>query len=255
MNICLKVQYNERFEPYARCYTSFTTMSVLENAIGWLAPPSCVGCGDEGIAFCEMCQAAELLPHGGHCGFCGALSPDAKTCARCRRSGAPRHIFISTDYEGAAQRLLNRYKFRHQRAAVLPIARIMGDTLNYFLGENLNKQKYLIVPVPSATSRVRLRSFDHAKLLAKQLASQTGQDYYPALSRLGQTRQVGAKRSQRLAQQTGNYYASRPDKISGRKILIIDDVLTTGSTMRAIYKTLRQAGAKQVDALVFAKKL
>ncbi len=230
-------------------------MSLMENAIGWLAPPSCIGCGVEGTAFCEMCETAELLPHGGHCGLCDALSPDAKTCIRCRRGGAPQHIFISTDYGGAAQRLLNSYKFRHKRVAADPIAGAMVGTLTYFLARQADKQDYLIVPVPSATSRVRTRSFDHAKLLAKTIAAQTGHDFYPALSRLGQSRQVGAKRSQRLTQQAENYYVLRPEKISGRKILIIDDVLTTGATLRAVYKTLRRAGAKQVDALVFAKRL
>jgi len=131
----------------------------------------------------------------------------------------------------------------------------MLDTFNYFLGKQADQKNYLIVPIPSATSRVRLRSFDHAELLAKTIASHTEQDFSPALSRLGQSRQVGAKRTQRLVQQRGNYHVVRPDKIAGQKILVIDDVLTTGATLRAVYKTLRQAGAKQVDALVFAKRL
>ena len=230
-------------------------MSVLENAIGWLAPPACAGCGAEGTAFCELCKAAEILPHGERCGICGVVSQDGLTCIRCRRKGAPKHIFISTDYEGMAQKLLNLYKFRHQRAAAVSIAKIMADTLSYYTTPSLKKHDYMLVPVPSASSRVRTRSFDHAKLLARTIASQTGQDYYPALSRLGQARQVGAKRSQRLIQQTDNYYVLQPEKVAGRKLLVIDDVLTTGGTLRAVYKTLRQAGAGQVDALVFSKRL
>jgi predicted amidophosphoribosyltransferase len=75
------------------------------------------------------------------------------------------------------------------------------------------------------------------------------------LRRLDQTRQLGAKREERLAQLTGSFAVKNHRRVSGRIILLVDDVLTTGGTLIAASKTLKAAGAKQVDALIFAKKL
>jgi len=75
------------------------------------------------------------------------------------------------------------------------------------------------------------------------------------LKRLGQSRQVGAKKGVRQAQQTHSYYLSRPQQVAGRNILLIDDVVTTGATLKAAARALRSSGARRVDALVFAKRI
>lgn len=226
-------------------------MSLLETAVAWLAPVDCIICGHEGQSLCEMCEAGELLPHGERCGKCGRLSPNCKTCEHCR-PGMPSYIWLSTDYSGAAQKLLQAYKFQHQRAARTPIVRVMNATLDYFQPDSLT---YMVVPVPTATSRVRSRSFDHSLLIAKALARERSWQCLPLLRRLGQARQLGAKRPDRLSQQAGAYYAPFPEKVKGKNILLIDDVITTGATLQVCTKVLRQAGARRVDALVFAKRI
>ena len=114
---------------------------------------------------------------------------------------------------------------------------------------------YLVVPIPTATKRVRERGFDHSALLAKKIAQELRLEYRSVLARLGQTRQVGAKRSDRLKQMDSKFRVKRSASVLGRKILLIDDVVTTGSTLNAVSKTLRDAGATRVDALIFAKRL
>jgi len=229
-------------------------MSLFESAIGWLAPPQCLGCGIEGSTLCEMCIISEISPHGERCGFCGRLS--STTCPRCRRAGAPKHVWIVTDYEGIAQKLLQVYKFNHLRTASKEITAMLAETLLYYNDRSeLDRINYLVVPVPTATTRRRKRGFGHAELLAAGTARSLKLDSHNALARLGQTRQVGAKRAVRIAQQADNYLVRHPDKIKGRNILLIDDVVTTGATLRAVTKVLRQVGAKRVDALVFAKRL
>jgi len=228
-------------------------MSIFEAAIGWLAPPECLLCGAEHTVLCELCAEAEILPHGERCAFCGAASPAGRTCPKCRRVAAPRHVWITTDYEGAAQKLLRAYKFGHLRVAATGLAGLMAGTYSFY-NPDLSSI-YLVVPIPTATSRRRARGFDHADLLAQKLATKLKIDYYRALNRLGQARQVGARRAQRQAQQAGAYRVRRADKLKGRRVLLIDDVITTGATLRAATKALRSAGAAQVDALVFAKRL
>ncbi|MBI2007969.1 ComF family protein [Candidatus Saccharibacteria bacterium] len=197
------------------------------------------------------------MPYGERCFACGAVSGSARTCERCR-PGAPRYVWVSTNYEAAARELVKIYKFGHQRAAAESLASLMVGTFYYFnpaVHSMTRSWNYLIVPVPTATSRIRQRSFDHSAHLACQVARKLKAKHLNALARIGQSRQVGAERSVRLDQPAGNYLVRYPYLIKGQNILLIDDVVTTGATLRATTKILRAAGAARVDALVFAKRL
>jgi ComF family protein len=161
-------------------------------------------------------------------------------------------VYISTTYESQAQELIQVYKFGHLRGASLPLAKIMSRTLKDFATA---WSDYLIIPVPTATSRIRQRGFAHSELLAKTIAADLRTEYSPALRRLDQTRQLGARREDRLVQLGNSFAVKNPGRIINRRILLIDDVLTTGGTLLAVSKVLKAVGAKQVDALVFAKRL
>lgn len=234
-------------------YCTFTTeqlqrMSLFENAIAWLSPPDCIGCGHEGSILCENCLN-RLPPFGERCWSCSALSQNSKTCKACRRPGSPDRVWVATDYRDQAAELVKRFKFSHNRSAALPISLAMAKSLGS------QDADLIIVPVPTATGRIRQRGFDHASLLAKKLSRLTGYEINMGLKRIGQSRQVGAKRDARLKQLDEKFFVSKPDKIAGKHFLIIDDVLTTGSTLLACSKILRKNGARHVDALVFTKKL
>ena len=230
-------------------------MSVLDSVIGWLAPPQCVVCQAEGTALCATCADAEIVAYGERCFDCGAVSPSARTCERCRQS-SPRHVWITTNYEDAARELVKIYKFGHQRATGESLASLMIATLLAFNDvQSLRRLNCLIVPVPTATSRIRQRSFDHSAYLARQISRKLNLKYLNGLVRIGQSRQVGAERSVRLTQPAGNYLERYSNLINGQNILLIDDVVTTGATLRSVTKVLRAAGAARVDALVFAKRL
>src|SRR3989337_948467 len=103
-------------------------MSVLDSVIGWLAPPCCLVCQTEGETLCPTCAKAQIIPYGERCFDCGAASRGARTCERCR-PGAPRYVWVSTNYEAAARELIKKYKFGHQRAAAESLADLMIKTL------------------------------------------------------------------------------------------------------------------------------
>ncbi len=230
-------------------------MSLLEAVIGVLAPPQCVVCGAEGSSLCRACLAAEIVPFGERCFDCGAAAVGGRTCPACRKS-APRYVWITTTYENAAQKLIKIYKFGHRRAVAESLATLMVETFfDFNTPEFVSTLNYLVVSVPTATSRIRHRSFDHSALVARHIARKLGLKYANALGRTGQTRQVGTKRAERLKQLEGQFFARLPYLIKGQNILLIDDVVTTGATLRATTKTLRAAGAKRIDALIFAKRL
>lgn len=231
-------------------------MSILETTIGWLAPSTCIGCGAEGVSLCIACSNSEVLPFGERCFGCGCLSFRSKTCKTCRAKNTPNYVWVSTDYEKLAASLVQKYKFKHNRASAASISQIMADT---FLSQNSDKQiaskNYLLVPVPTAAIRVRQRGFDHTSLLAKNISAALGLNMTNALGRLGSSQQVGAPRRLRALQVKGVYYVTRQNNIRGRNILLVDDVVTTGATLSEAARELRRAGARSVDALVFAKRL
>lgn len=230
-------------------------MSVFEAVIGWLAPPTCISCGKEGSSICRKCAAGRITPFGERCWRCNRLSTGSITCHSCRHTGSPGRVWIATNYDGVARTVLSSFKFEHQRAAALPIAEMMADTLLTSDSGALKNNDYLVVPVTTATARVRERGFDHTGLLAENVAFTLRLNNSNALRRLGQARQLGSKREDRLVQLNGSFAVRNPLKVRGRNILLVDDVVTTGGTMIAAAKALRAAGAKSVDAIIFAKKL
>ncbi|HEX5447645.1 MAG TPA: ComF family protein [Candidatus Saccharimonadales bacterium] len=230
-------------------------MSIFETIIGLLAPPQCIVCGIEGLTLCETC-ALGATPFGELCWRCNRLSPNCRTCDKCRLPGSPIHVWITGNYEGVLRELLSVYKFGHQRSAGGPIARQMVNTLMSFNSEvDIFQRDYLVVAVPTATSRARQRGFGHAELLARQIARKLRLDHSNELRRLGQARQVGSARQERLSQLKDVFAIKNYSAINGRNILLIDDVLTTGGTLTSATTALRQAGARRVDALLLAKKL
>jgi len=227
-------------------------MSLTEGLIGILAPPECLVCGQEGEVLCKDCAVSEIKSFGERCWRCDSLSPGSRTCIKCRAVGPLGSVWISTNYEAVAQQLVRKYKFGHFRAAVGPLSQLMLETL---AGPTTPMADFLIIPVPTATSRIRARGFGHSELLAKTIAQKMRMEYSNGLRRLGQSRQLGATRQDRLTQLVDSFAVKNPRQIAGRRILLIDDVLTTGGTLISAAKALKRVGAKQVDALVFAKRL
>ncbi|CAN5341627.1 hypothetical protein BH09PAT4_BH09PAT4_08640 [soil metagenome] len=180
------------------------------------------------------------------CYRCRALSPGGLTCRSCRRSSKLYRVRAVTRYELLAKELLGKLKFSGARAAARTIASVMAEQFEV-------PAEVVVLHVPTATSRVRLRGYDQAALIAKQFAYLTGANYQSCLRRVGQHRQVGASRAQRLAQMQQSFEVSSRADIVGRHIFLIDDVMTTGATLEAAAATLRAAGAKRVEAIVFAR--
>ena len=145
-------------------------------------------------------------------------------------------------------RLVKLLKFERSKAAHQPIANSIAQVLPYLLPDTI------VTHLPTATSRQRERGYDQSQLIAKQVAKQKKARYRPLLARLGQSRQVGATKGRRYEQAANMFRALKPEAIQGAHILLIDDILTTGASLEAAAKILKQAGAKQVDAAVFAQR-
>jgi ComF family protein len=197
---------------------------------------------------CDWClpDSCQVVPD--RCYRCYKQTQDSRVCESCRRSSSLRHVWVRTEYMGIAKQLIRAYKFGRARAAVQPIADMMLESLPYF------KPNTVITHVPTATSRERLRGYDQSELIAKALSRQSGLHHVTLLTRRGQSRQVGATHEQRLTQLESAFRPLRSSLLQGAHVVLVDDIVTTGATLEAAARTLKLAGAKRVDGIVFAQK-
>jgi len=216
-------------------------MRIIEHILDTIAPHQCVGCGVEGAVLCAECT--DILPRGvSRCYRCQRSTTDYKTCTSCRSSTALYSVRPVTAYQEVAKDIVRQLKFERQRAGAGVIASCLAD-FDYEPGE-------IVVHVPTATSRVRQRGYDQAVVIARSLASKTNLVHEALLTRLGQERQVGKNRQERKIQMKELFVAV--GNAQNKRIVLVDDVITTGATLEACAAALKKAGAKRVRAVVFA---
>lgn len=223
-------------------------MFILERLVSTIAPHVCLRCGDEGAVVCDWCLPDFATPLPSRCYKCRAQSINSLVCGKCRRESRLKHVWVRTSYEGLAKQLIHDFKFVRKQAADQPLARLTAECLPFLPSE------VIVTHVPTASKRIRQRGYDHARLLARALAHGHKLTYLPLLTRAGSARQVGSTRGARLVQLSDAFRIMQTDRIRGASVLLVDDIVTTGGTLEAAARCLKQGGANQVDAVVFAQR-
>lgn len=218
---------------------------LLDTLLSTIAPHECLNCSAEGKLLCDACtKLLDPIPEA--CYRCRKLSSGAKTCKSCRASSELYIVRAATIYKGLAKDLVWQLKFQGAQAA----AREIADQMTHLIPRS---SEVVLVPVPTATSRIRRRGYDQATLIARALATKTGTKYSPALRRSGQHHQLGSSRTQRVTQLQQAYRCVRPKEVMGKHVILVDDVLTTGATLEAAARTMKAAGAKHASGIVYAR--
>lgn len=220
-------------------------MSILELLTAYITPHECLGCGAEGAVVCAACCTGLpcSTPVCYHCGKGAATG----VCDACATTSRLQWVESVAPYRGLARELVYALKFERKRAAADTIAQLMAARL-----QQVGDANYVVTHIPTATSRIRQRGYDQAQQIARAVADRLAAPYVSLLAREGQLRQVGRGRSDRQQQMRNSLYAPRPHLVKHRRVLLIDDVLTTGSSVDAAAQVLDAAGADQVAAAVFA---
>lgn len=223
-------------------------MGFIEQLTALLAPDDCLRCNREGALLCADCLPRLLTPPGWCFGCRRPLVAGAVACSGCRQAAGCTDMFAATTYAGIGKLLVATLKFRGNQSA----AQIMADRL---LQVYKLPSDAVLVHVPATAAHIRQRGFDQAELIARQLANHSGLLLLDALRRQGSTHQLGADRQTRQAQLTGTVRVrtSMAPRLAGMRVVLVDDVLTTGASLTTSALALRAAGAARVEAVVFAQ--
>ncbi|HEY1526528.1 MAG TPA: ComF family protein [Candidatus Angelobacter sp.] len=146
--------------------------------------------------------------------------------------------------------------FKYQ--GIRPAGKLLGDLLNRAVTALALPDSLTVIPVPLWAGKRQTRGFNQAEMIARAfLAFQSSSSIQLDMSILARTRetasQTGLTRHQRRANVRGAFAVLRPEKIKGRSILIVDDVMTTGTTAGECARVLRRAGAKEVFVATVAR--
>lgn len=229
-----------------------TVASLGQAALELLFPSRCLGCGRSGTFLCDGCeqQLRPALPP--RCPRCWEPRPYAGECLSCQLQppafDALRAAFI---YDGLARELVQALKYRGMTA----LAGRMGELLASAARQQ-GVEAELIVPVPLSGLRKRTRGYNQAEALARALAGHLGLPVATrAIARRRHTPpQARSADSEARRANVAGAFSARPQGVAGRRVLLVDDVATTGATLSACAEALKAAGAVSVWALTFARE-
>ncbi len=218
---------------------------MLDNVLSYIAPHHCCGCDKIGTLLCDNCKYNITFESKIFCIVCGQLTAINWLCGNCR---VPyERAWVVGEREGVLQRLIGLYKFERAQSA----HKDLGDLLLGVLPDL--PADTIAVPVPTTPGRIRERGYDHMLLIAKYVAKTRNLKCEQLVYRQTNTKQRQAKATKRIAQAKQAFAAK--DKIDANTpYLLIDDVVTTGATVKYAAKALRDAGAKHVWVAVIARQ-
>lgn len=225
-------------------------------ALDFALPPRCAGCGmivADVHSFCADCwKQVEFLGEGG-CTTCGTplAATDIDTCAAClARPPRIARTRAAVAYGDLSRNLAIRLKYGRKVAIAKTMARYMLPLVARDEGDDR-----LIIPVPLHRGRLWWRGFNQSALVARELSRRLGIPAdVAALRRIRRTPPLkGMSPLQRRKTVAGAFRVRDKAAVVGKTIILIDDVLTTGSTAEACARVLRRAGAARVELVSWAR--
>ncbi len=191
------------------------------------------------------------------CPVCGApfLSETvpAHLCGRCIKRRPPFKRARSWGiYDKALRDAVREFKFHARHGLCRPLADLLGEVYDRDMAD---RGFNLVIPVPLHKRRLRERGFDQATLLARSLSKRNGLELslYNLRRRRFTMPQYGLTLRAREANVRGAFDLKKPEQIKGRDVLLVDDVYTTGATVKECARVLRRAGAKEVGVITLAR--
>ena len=233
---------------------------LLQSAVSLLYPPGCTICGKSIRAddyLCDQCETKAVRIVAPFCQKCSEPFEGSITntfaCANC----AHRTIYFDAAVSayrgrGIVRQIIHEFKYGRQ----IHLRHLVARWLNSALDDERLRQSHfdVIVPVPLHPTRQRERGFNQAGLLAELLSAQTSIRCKPLLERTRYTTtQTALDRSERMENLHNAFRLRKNANVRGLRVLLVDDVLTTGSTLNECARILKRGGAFSVHAATAAR--
>lgn len=220
-------------------------------ALDLLYPPRCAICRTDGAFLCKRCTAELPVASGVRCDVCWLPLRRGECYACAEHPPVLARLRSVYRFEGSARHLVHQFKFAGQSA----LAETLGDLLarsyeSHGLGADA------IVPVPLTPSRHRMRGYNQALLMAREVSRHTGVPFLEALKRSGHgnTQAGSTTAEERRRNVQGVFSPAKDSSVAGLRVLLIDDVATTCATLNACAAVLLSAGASSVSGLTLARE-
>jgi len=235
---------------------------LLRGILDLLYPPRCEACGrlrEEPI--CGECLNKIEFIRPPLCETCGEpfdpLAKGAPRCQRCRSGRRPYTIARSAVYyEGPVVQAIFRFKYHGQMVLGRTLGRLMVEALGDGAAGLSPEAAEVVCPVPLHPSRLRERGFNQSELVAEEVAAALGKPLKALLERTRPTLpQVDLPVESRAANVRDAFAPRLEEVIAGKKVLLVDDLFTTGATLSECARALRRGGAAEVRVFTLARPL
>jgi competence protein ComFC len=229
---------------------AYRVYQLIWEALDWLYPPNCGGCGHSGARWCKECSqnTPEIEPP--ICPICGNPSTGENPCQRCQIS-KPLYTSLRshTVYQGSIREAIHRLKYQRDIGLGEALSRPMIASL-----QKLNWSLDIITSVPLGLVRFEERGYNQATLLARPIALSLKVPFsLRILTRTRETRtQVGLTVTERQENLAGAFQVTSK-LVKGKNILVVDDVATSGATLNACAKALLDGGASRIYGFSLAR--
>ena len=230
-------------------------MDLFNAFLDLIFPPRCLVCGKAGSdPFCSNCRH-QIQFIDKYCRICGKPMEKSRVCEDCRNCRPVFDIARSVAiYDTTIKEALHKFKFQNKMS--------LGDDLTGILIEYFKSGPDIdlssvdsVTAVPLHQKRQRERGFNQSEFLAEKFARHYGLNFRnDILVKIKDTKpQFSLKRNVRFKNVSGAFEASPKDAIAGRRVLLVDDIFTTGATICECAKALKSAGAESVYVITLCR--
>jgi len=221
-------------------------------------PRFCFGCGKEGTYLCQDCQSCLEVIEDNFC-LCENPKrlPESGKCGSCQRKKLDGLFFAVSYQNKIVKKLIQEFKYEpFIKDLAEPLTNLIINHILLLNEENRFRKGDVLIPIPLSKRKLKSRGFNQAEEIAKELSKElkipvVADCLIKTKENLPQMELSGKERIENIK---GVFEIRNKEKIQNKKILLVDDVYTTGATMEECAKILKQAGAKEVWGVVIARE-
>lgn len=235
---------------YISCFVEF----LCEGALELIYPTHCCACDSAGELLCERCREKILyIDQSTSCKNCGAPF-GYLCCTECKKEEGWEldRILCASSYEFPVDALIKTYKDKGQRRLSQVIAQLMYQALHSVLKQP-SEHFDIICFMPATQEALRRRGFDHMQLIAQDFSEISGIVFADILAKRSTKDQRTLKKLQRFQNMMGAFYFKQELEQKNLRILLLDDVLTTGASIRCVASLLRELEPEYIWGLTLAR--